>query len=164
VAVVLDQVVEELRDRLAKALDAGDTERAAALASAARRLAAIDPERRGVGGLRFPLQLALLHPATRRPPAPPAPGRAPPTPPRGPAGGPERRRRRPGPGAAGGPATRPTGGPPAACPTPRGRAGGAPVDADPHGGIPGRRERHRSPPRRLAGGRVDREPEPAGQA
>jgi DNA polymerase III subunit gamma/tau len=72
VAVVLDQVVEELRDRLAEALDAGDTERAADLASAARRLAAIDPERRGVGGLRFQLELALLDAATRgRPAAPP---------------------------------------------------------------------------------------------
>ena len=36
-----------------------------ALAAAARRLAAIDPERRGVGGLRFQLELALLDAATR---------------------------------------------------------------------------------------------------
>jgi DNA polymerase-3 subunit gamma/tau len=72
VAVVLDQVVEELRDRLAEALDAGDTDRAAALASAARRLAAIDPERRGVGGLRFQLELALLDTATRGQPIAPS--------------------------------------------------------------------------------------------
>src|SRR5436190_6856647 len=60
VAVVLDQVVDELRTQLTDALDAGDTERATALATAARRLAAIDPERRGVGGLRFQLEPALL--------------------------------------------------------------------------------------------------------
>jgi hypothetical protein len=72
VAVVLDQVVDELRDRLAEALDAGDSDRAAALASAARRLAAIDPERRGVGGLRFQLELALLDTATRGQPIAPS--------------------------------------------------------------------------------------------
>ncbi len=65
VAVVLDQVVDEIRSQLAVALDVGDGPRAAALASAAHRLAAIDPERRGVGGLRFQLELALLDAATR---------------------------------------------------------------------------------------------------
>jgi len=65
VAVVLDQVVDELRARLTDALDAGDPDAAAAFATAARRLAAIDPERRGVGGLRFQLELALLDAAAR---------------------------------------------------------------------------------------------------
>ncbi len=65
VAVVLDQVVDELRVGLTAALDVGDTTRASALAAAAHRLAAIDPERRGVGGLRFQLELALLDAATR---------------------------------------------------------------------------------------------------
>jgi hypothetical protein len=36
------------------------------LADLARRLAAIDPERRGVGGIRFQLELVLLEAATRR--------------------------------------------------------------------------------------------------
>ncbi|HEY7133168.1 MAG TPA: DNA polymerase III subunit gamma/tau [Candidatus Limnocylindrales bacterium] len=70
VAVVLDQVVDELRVRLTEALDVGDDPRAARLAAAARRLAAIDPERRGVGGLRFQLELALLDAATRAPAVP----------------------------------------------------------------------------------------------
>jgi len=65
VGVVLDQVVDELRARLTDALDAGDPDAAASFAAAARRLAAIDPERRGVGGLRFQLELALLDAATR---------------------------------------------------------------------------------------------------
>ena len=64
VAVVLDQVVDEVRTQLTAALDGGDVERAAGLAAAAHRLAAIDPERRGVGGLRFQLELALLDAAT----------------------------------------------------------------------------------------------------
>jgi hypothetical protein len=63
--VVLDQVVNELRVALGEALDTGDAARAGALAAAAHRLAAIDPERRGVGGLRFQLELALLDAATR---------------------------------------------------------------------------------------------------
>jgi DNA polymerase III subunit gamma/tau len=65
VAIVLEQVVEHLRSELRAALDAGDVGRAAGLASAAHRIAAIDPERRGVGGLRFQLELALLDTATR---------------------------------------------------------------------------------------------------
>ncbi len=81
VAVVLDQVVDELRVRLTEALDVGDGPGAARLATAARRLAEIDPERRGVGGLRFQLELALLDAATRAPGVPvmsiPAPAPAP---------------------------------------------------------------------------------------
>jgi len=64
VAVVLDQVVDEVRTQLTAALDEGDVARATGLAAAAHRLAAIDPERRGVGGLRFQLELALLDAAT----------------------------------------------------------------------------------------------------
>ena len=64
VAIVLDQVVDQVRTELSAALAAGDGERAGRLAAAAHRLAAIDPERRGVGGLRFQLELALLDAAT----------------------------------------------------------------------------------------------------
>ena len=65
VAVVLDQVVDHVRGELATAIQPdGDPRRAARLAAAAHRLAAIDPERRGVGGLRFQLELAVLDAAT----------------------------------------------------------------------------------------------------
>jgi hypothetical protein len=65
--VVLEQLVEEIRAELAASLAPdGDRRRGAALADLARRLAAIDPERRGVGGTRFQLELALLDAATRR--------------------------------------------------------------------------------------------------
>jgi DNA polymerase-3 subunit gamma/tau len=64
--VVLEQLVEEIRTELAASLAPdGDRQRGAALATLARRLAAIDPERRGVGGTRFQLELALLDAATR---------------------------------------------------------------------------------------------------
>ena len=66
VAVVLDQILDQVRAELAAAIGpAGDPDRAAALSAAAHRLGAIDPERRGVGGLRFQLELALLDAATR---------------------------------------------------------------------------------------------------
>jgi DNA polymerase-3 subunit gamma/tau len=66
VAVVLDQIVEQVRSELAAAIGpAGSPDRAVALSAAAHRLAAIDPERRGVGGLRFQVELALLDSATR---------------------------------------------------------------------------------------------------
>jgi len=66
--VVLEQLVEEIRTELAVSLaPEGDRQRGAALAILARRLAAIDPERRGVGGTRFQLELALLDAATRPP-------------------------------------------------------------------------------------------------
>src|SRR5690242_16334065 len=65
VAIVLDQLVEHLRSLLAASLGSGDTDAAGGLSAAAHRLAAIDPERRGVGGLRFQLELALLDAATR---------------------------------------------------------------------------------------------------
>jgi DNA polymerase-3 subunit gamma/tau len=61
VAVVLDQVIESLRAELSAGLVAGsDPGRQARLAAVARRLAAIDPERRGVGGMRLQVELALF--------------------------------------------------------------------------------------------------------
>jgi DNA polymerase III subunit gamma/tau len=101
VAVVLDQILEQVRGELAAAIGpAGDPDRARALSAAAHRLAAIDPERRGVGGLRFQVELAILDAATRptsgtaatrsRPlPAPAATSRPAPAPAPGPAGAPE---------------------------------------------------------------------------
>ncbi len=61
VGVVLDQVVEAIRAELSSALGpGGDPARVVALARVARRLAEIDPERRGVGGLRLQVELALF--------------------------------------------------------------------------------------------------------
>ena len=61
VGIVLDQVVEAIRAELSSALGpAGDPARVVALARVARRLAEIDPERRGVGGLRLQVELALF--------------------------------------------------------------------------------------------------------
>jgi DNA polymerase-3 subunit gamma/tau len=72
VAVVLDQLVEQVRTELSAAIGpAGDPARAARLAETAHRLAAIDPERRGAGGLRLQLELALVESATRAPAGPP---------------------------------------------------------------------------------------------
>ena len=65
-AVVLEQVIEQIRNEIAASLaPGGDPQSGAALAALARRLATIDPERRGVGGTRFQLELALLDAATR---------------------------------------------------------------------------------------------------
>jgi DNA polymerase-3 subunit gamma/tau len=75
--VVLEQLVETIRGELAASLAPdGDRQRGAALAALARRLAAIDPERRGVGGTRFQLELALLDAATRGNSAPALPNRS----------------------------------------------------------------------------------------
>ncbi len=61
VGVVLDQVIEAIRAELSSALGpGGDPARVTALARVARRLAEIDPERRGVGGLRLQVELALF--------------------------------------------------------------------------------------------------------
>jgi DNA polymerase III subunit gamma/tau len=61
VGVVLDQVIEAIRADLSAGLgQGGDPARVAGLARVARRLAAIDPERRGVGGLRLQVELALF--------------------------------------------------------------------------------------------------------
>jgi DNA polymerase III subunit gamma/tau len=59
--VVLDQAVELVRTRLAASFDgSGDPTQVAGLTHAARSLASIDPERRGVGGLRLQVELALF--------------------------------------------------------------------------------------------------------
>jgi DNA polymerase-3 subunit gamma/tau len=61
IGVVLDQVIETIRAGLSADLaTGGDRQRLAALARVARRLAEIDPERRGVGGLRLQVELALF--------------------------------------------------------------------------------------------------------
>jgi DNA polymerase-3 subunit gamma/tau len=57
--VFLDQVVDALRARLLDGLAAGQAVDPA-IASAAHRLAAIDPTRLGSGGLRLQLELALI--------------------------------------------------------------------------------------------------------
>jgi DNA polymerase-3 subunit gamma/tau len=68
--IVLDQAVELVRGRLADSFAAEpDPAATARLTRAARSLASIDPERRGVGGLRLQIELALF--AT--PPAAPVP-------------------------------------------------------------------------------------------
>ncbi|HET9345215.1 MAG TPA: DNA polymerase III subunit gamma/tau [Candidatus Limnocylindrales bacterium] len=59
--IVLDQAVELVRTRLAASFGgSGDPAATARLTRAARSLAAIDPERRGVGGLRLQVELALI--------------------------------------------------------------------------------------------------------
>ena len=62
VRALLDQVVEQIRTELVAGL--ADPSKArhdpAALAAAGRRLAAIDPARAGIGGVRFQLELALF--------------------------------------------------------------------------------------------------------
>ena len=57
---LLDQVVEAVRTRLVVAAVDHDTQGGAALADAARRLVAIDPDRAGIGGLRLQLELSLF--------------------------------------------------------------------------------------------------------
>jgi DNA polymerase III subunit gamma/tau len=67
VGVVLDQVIEAIRADLSAGLgQGGEPARVAGLARVARRLAAIDPERRGVGGLRLQVELALFAAAEAR--------------------------------------------------------------------------------------------------
>ena len=81
IRALLDQAVEAIRSELI----AGQTEAragrhdAVALASAGRRLAAIDPNRAGIGGLRFQLELAMFSsepaipmPTVSQPPIQPA--------------------------------------------------------------------------------------------
>jgi DNA polymerase-3 subunit gamma/tau len=57
---LLDQTIEVIRARLVTSLADGDGSMTPGLADAARRLAAIDPDRAGVGGLRLQLELALF--------------------------------------------------------------------------------------------------------
>ncbi|MEX1169622.1 MAG: DNA polymerase III subunit gamma/tau, partial [Chloroflexota bacterium] len=65
VRALLDQVVEAIRLELVAGLadPAGARHDPAALAAAGRRIAAIDPNRAGIGGLRFQLELALFRAA-----------------------------------------------------------------------------------------------------
>jgi DNA polymerase-3 subunit gamma/tau len=64
VSVVLDQIVDSVRERLAGGLASqADPAALRRLAAVGRRLAAIDPERRNVGGLRLQVELALFEPA-----------------------------------------------------------------------------------------------------
>lgn len=71
--VFLDQVVDDLRERLLNDLAGGGAVDPGVVAGA-RRLAGIDPMRLGPGGLRLQLELALLEPAiaaaARRAPGP----------------------------------------------------------------------------------------------
>jgi DNA polymerase-3 subunit gamma/tau len=62
VRALLDQVVEAIRLELVAGLTDPASARhdPAALAAAGRRIAAIDPNRAGIGGLRFQLELALF--------------------------------------------------------------------------------------------------------
>ena len=78
----LDQVVDALRAELLESLGDGVTpaRSVAALSAAARRLAAIDPDRNGVGGLRLQLELALFGSAGGASPQPGAVPVARPTP------------------------------------------------------------------------------------
>jgi DNA polymerase-3 subunit gamma/tau len=69
--ILVDQVVAELRSRLVSAAATGDRQHSGRLAAVARRLAGIDPNRGGAGGLRLQLELALL----ANPDAAEAPGR-----------------------------------------------------------------------------------------
>ena len=72
---LLDQAVEVLRARLVDGLLAPADPGLPAIAEAARRLAAIDPTRSGIGGLRLQLELALF--ATGSAPAAGHPDRLP---------------------------------------------------------------------------------------
>ncbi len=58
--ILLDQAIDAIRARLVDGLADGDGRLTQGLADAARRLAAIDPDRAGVGGLRLQLELALF--------------------------------------------------------------------------------------------------------
>ncbi len=70
IRALLDQAVDMIRAELIAGLadPAARRHDPAALASAGRRLAALDPNRAGIGGLRFQLELAMFSP-DRTPPA-----------------------------------------------------------------------------------------------
>jgi DNA polymerase-3 subunit gamma/tau len=72
IRALLDQVVEAIRLELVAGLHDPTNARhnPAALAAAGRRLAAIDPNRVGIGGLRFQLELALFGSTTTADPKP----------------------------------------------------------------------------------------------
>ncbi len=67
IRALLDQVVEAIRLELVAGLANASVARhdPAALAAAGRRIAAIDPNRAGIGGLRFQLELALFQASGR---------------------------------------------------------------------------------------------------
>ena len=69
IRALLDQAVEAIRGELIAGLDDVGPRRhdVAALAAAGRRLAAIDPNRAGIGGLRFQLELAMFTAERDRP-------------------------------------------------------------------------------------------------
>jgi DNA polymerase III subunit gamma/tau len=58
--ILLDQAIDAIRGRLVEGLASAEGRATPGLAEAARRLAAIDPDRAGVGGLRLQLELALF--------------------------------------------------------------------------------------------------------
>ena len=61
IGIVLDQVIDAIRAELSAGLTAGaDPARLLGLTRVARRLSEIDPERRGVGGLRLQVELAVF--------------------------------------------------------------------------------------------------------
>ena len=64
IRALLDQAVEAIRAELVGSVEGagGSRHDPAALAAVGRRLAAIDPNRAGIGGLRFQLELAMFAP------------------------------------------------------------------------------------------------------
>jgi DNA polymerase III gamma/tau subunit len=61
IGIVLDQVIDAIRAELSAGLASGaDPARLLGLTRVARRLSEIDPERRGVGGLRLQVELAVF--------------------------------------------------------------------------------------------------------
>ena len=158
----LDQVIEALRAGIVGSDPTGArtnrpvTHPVTALAGAARRLAAIDPSRAGVGGLRLQLELALFpdpglpsfaprQPAaasTQAPTPDPAPAAATPPEPASspdPAARPSRR----APEKASEPATPAAEPPPVAATEKAAKPGGAKVDPE---AVPPRSRRHPKPP------------------
>ena len=71
IRALLDQAVDTIRAGLVAGLSdpAGARHDSASLAAAGRRLAAIDPNRAGIGGLRFQLELAIFAAEAARPAA-----------------------------------------------------------------------------------------------
>ncbi len=71
IRALLDQAVDTIRAELVAGLSdpAGARHDTASLAAAGRRLAAIDPNRAGIGGLRFQLELAIFAAEAARPAA-----------------------------------------------------------------------------------------------
>jgi DNA polymerase-3 subunit gamma/tau len=69
IGIVLDQVIDAIRAELSAGLTSGaDPARLLGLTRVARRLSEIDPERRGVGGLRLQVELAVFAAVAARDP------------------------------------------------------------------------------------------------